>query len=202
MVLAPTEIDPVERDLRSDSELESGPRGGARQHNADHELQDRRATAWDGSKMRSLALHAVAALCVSPVRAQFEQMFSQMFGENVQFEVQGGGGQAPIPQEPSEEFRWLRGTKWNWNNWREVEFDPSGRFKAPTEDCEQGQCRWASDESHVYVQWGQAGLHKLAVKGEEAVAEKGTVLEGVRMQDDDPVSATFVGKTKEQEDAD
>eukprot|EP00936_MAST-01D_sp_MAST-1D-sp1_P002514 g2514.t1 len=124
-----------------------------------------------------------------------------MFGENVQFEVQGGGGQAPVPQEPSEEFRWLKGTRWNWNNWREVEFDPSGRFKAPTQDCEQGQCRWASDDSHVYVQWGQAGLHKLAVKGGEAQAEKGTVLEGVRMQDDDPVSATFVAKTKEQEEA-
>eukprot|EP00937_MAST-01D_sp_MAST-1D-sp2_P003875 g3875.t1 len=122
----------------------------------------------------------LCALMAGRVGAQFEEMFSQMFGDNVQFEVQGGGQQREaVPQEPSEEFRWLRGTKWNWNEWREVEFDGSGRFKAPTEDCEQGQCRWASDDDTVYVQWGHSGLHKLKANKMEAVP--GAVLEGVRI---------------------
>ena len=78
--------------------------------------------------MRASGLPALlVALCVRYAGAQFEQMFQQMFGDNVQFEVQGGGGGGPaVPQEPSEEFRWLKGTRWNWNEWREVEFDPSG----------------------------------------------------------------------------
>ena len=142
---------------------------------------------------RALLLAGVVGLA----RAQFEEMFSQMFGDNVQFEVNGGGGGGEaVPQEPSEDFAWLKGTKWNWNNWREVEFQPDGRFKAPTQDCEAGQCRWSSNEDTVFVQWGQSGLHKLRPNQMEATA--GTMLDGVRVEDGDACQAKFVAKTDAQ----
>ena len=54
----------------------------------------------------------------------------------------------------SDEMKWLKDTRWNWNNWREVIFRADGSFLAPAESCErQGnpQCRWWSDDDNVYV---------------------------------------------------
>jgi DnaJ-class molecular chaperone len=144
-----------------------------------------------------LLLASVAGLA----SAQFEEMFSQMFGDSAQFEVNGGGGGGEaVPQDVSEEFAWLKGTEWNWNDWRNVEFAADGRFKAPTPDCEAGQCRWSADEDTVFVQWGQSGLHKLRPNQMEAAT--GTVLDGVRVQDGDGCQAKFVKKTNAQIAAD
>ena len=46
----------------------------------------------------------------------------------------GGGG-------ISEEYRWLKDTRWNWNNWREVIFRADGSFLAPAENCERETLR-------------------------------------------------------------
>ena len=59
-----------------------------------------------------------------------------------------------VERSISDEMKWIKDTRWNWNNWREVIFRADGSFLAPAEGCErQGnpQCRWWSDDDNVYV---------------------------------------------------
>merc|ERR1712046_243927 len=59
-------------------------------------------------------------------------------------------------------FKWLKDTRWHWNNWRDVVFRADGSFLAPAENCErQGnpKCRWSADEDRVYIHFGGAGQH-------------------------------------------
>ena len=57
--------------------------------------------------------------------------------------------------EINEEFSWLKNTRWNWNNWREVIFRADGAFLAPAENCERGdspKCRWSTNEDRIFVE--------------------------------------------------
>jgi hypothetical protein len=62
---------------------------------------------------------------------------------------QGGGGSGHqfagwpegVGEKVSKKFSWLKGTEWDWNNWRTVTFEEDGTFTAPTEECEAGACR-------------------------------------------------------------
>ena len=69
----------------------------------------------------------------------------------------------------SEEFSWMKDTRWNWNNWREVIFRADGSFLAPAENCErQGnpQCKWYTDEDRIYVRCVRAsGVRACATRG-------------------------------------
>lgn len=59
----------------------------------------------------------------------------------------------------SSEMKWLKDTRWNWNNWREVIFRSEGSFLAPAENCErQGNpnCRWWADDEKIYVKCAAA----------------------------------------------
>lgn len=88
-------------------------------------------------------------------------------------------------------FDWVKGTIWNWNNWRHVHFEHDGNFKAPTQECEAGACKWMAGKKKVYVMWGrEAGLHILNVN--QMKAEKGTVLKGIRRNDRQKATAEFV----------
>jgi len=85
------------------------------------------------------------------------------------------------------DFRFLKNTRWLWNDWREVIFTADGDFLAPAEGCEeQGnpRCKWYSEGGYVYVNFGGAGVHKLQADGEKAT------LYGSRESDGDKVRAT------------
>lgn len=103
--------------------------------------------------------------------------------------VEGEGRQSSrsSTQPIGEEFKFLKNTRWNWNNWRDVIFRGNGEFLAPAEGCEQEgnpKCKWWSDDDFVYVNFGGAGLHKLQPDGEQ------TTLFGAREKDGDEVRAT------------
>ena len=85
-----------------------------------------------------------------------------------QFAQQGGGGHQQhhqrrvegfprnVPDDVSEldeKWLWLRGTTWNWNNWRDVTFEPDGTFNAPTPECQNKGCQWSAGgkKGRVYV---------------------------------------------------
>ena len=36
-----------------------------------------------------------------------------------------------------DDFEWVKGTVWNWNDWRHVTLKPDGSFIAPTPECSQ-----------------------------------------------------------------
>jgi hypothetical protein len=42
-------------------------------------------------------------------------------------------------------FEFMKGSRWLWNNWREVEFTTDGSFVAPAENCDvkgNAACKW------------------------------------------------------------
>ena len=52
----------------------------------------------------------------------------------------------------SQDFKWMKDTRWNWNNWRDVIFRADGSFLAPAEGCEREgnpKCQWSSDDEKV-----------------------------------------------------
>jgi len=170
-----------------------------------------------------LALTASIFLATPPpVCAFIEELFSQHFGGGgggggggFQFEMGDGdpfgqmrGQQQRQPRKPkwprgvsdkiTKKFSWVKGTEWNWNNWRHVKFNKDGTFDAPTGDCQQGQCLWAASKGKVYILWGEAGLHELEIVGTSptepapsAKALEGLRLEGVRTSDGEKCFAAF-----------
>lgn len=156
----------------------------------------------------------VLLLADAPLTGAFiEEIFGQAFGGGggAQFQFMDGGqmfemGGGRRPRKPkwpkgitskiSKQMAWLKGTEWNWNDWRDIKFQKDGTFEAPTRDCQQGTCRWSASKDKVYILWGEAGLHELQVAGEipkEQNAQKmaGLILRGRRTSDGDPCSAKF-----------
>ena len=87
----------------------------------------------------------------------------------------------------NSEFAFLKDTRWNWNNWRDVVLKRDGSFLAPAEGCEQGgnpRCKWTTDEDNVYVYFGGAGRHTLTVAADQQT------FYGARDSDGDEVTAT------------
>jgi len=150
--------------------------------------------------------------------AFIEEIFSQAFGggggggfhfqsgDGMPFEMGGGGGRrqkkAKWPQgitdKINKKMSWLKGTEWNWNNWRNVKFQKDGSFEAPTRECQHGgQCKWSASKNRIYILWGQAGLHELAIEGtipDEQSPEKlaGVSMKGKRQSDGERCFAQFV----------
>jgi hypothetical protein len=47
-------------------------------------------------------------------------------------------------------YEFMKGSRWLWNNWREVEFVADGSFVAPAENCDNpgnAACTWTASES-------------------------------------------------------
>lgn len=89
----------------------------------------------------------------------------------------------------SSEFGWMKDTRWNWNDWRDVVFLKDGSFLAPAEGCEREgspKCRWSSDEDRIFVLFGGAGRHTL-----EATPDRDQLF-GSRDADGDSVTAKRV----------
>ncbi|KAJ1633341.1 DnaJ domain-containing protein [Pavlovales sp. CCMP2436] len=93
----------------------------------------------------------------------------------------------PWSDEISSELDFMRGSKWNWNGWRDVEFRHDGAFWAPNCDPEtDGECKWSAHGGNVYVQFGNRGpLHELAPSSDQKT------LSGYR-DDRDTVTAKWV----------
>jgi len=106
-------------------------------------------------------------------------------------EGEGKGGAKPSHSRKksmgiSEEFAWMKDTRWNWNNWRDVIFRADGSFLAPAEGCEREgspNCKWGADEDRVYVNFGGAGMHTLTVNDDQQS------IFGSRDRDGDEVTA-------------
>ena len=91
-----------------------------------------------------------------------------------------------------KKFEWMKGTEWDWNNWRTVTFEADGTFVAPTDECTAGECRWSANKGYVNILWGEAGLHQL--KASKMAAKKGNKLTGSRVSDGDKCTAQFLRK--------
>mmetsp|Transcript_75579 Transcript_75579/g.162000 ORF Transcript_75579/g.162000 Transcript_75579/m.162000 type:complete len:497 (-) Transcript_75579:97-1587(-) len=150
-----------------------------------------------------------------PACAFIEELLGQAFsggGGGFQFQMgdggeifnMGGGGRqqrAPkwprnVPDKISKKMAWLKGTEWNWNNWRNVKLNKDGTFDAPTRDCQGGMCKWSASKGKVYVLWGEAGLHELEIQGELPTEQDqkkmaGMTMRGKRTSDGEKCSARF-----------
>merc|ERR1719401_2183579 len=124
-------------------------------------------------------------------------------GDGGMFEM-GGGGRPKrakwpkgVPDTIAKNMAWLKGTEWNWNNWRNVKFEKDGTFDAPTRDCQSGQCKWSAPKAgKVYILWGEAGLHELDIQGAipteaDQSKMKGLQMKGRRVNDGERCSAAF-----------
>jgi len=120
-------------------------------------------------------------------------------GDGGVFEMGGGGGRPKKPKWPkgtpdkiTKKMAWLKGTEWNWNNWRNVKLQKDGTFEAPTRDCQAGMCKWSASKGKVYILWGEAGMHELDVETPEDVTKlSGLQMRGRRASDGDRCSASF-----------
>ncbi len=159
-------------------------------------------------KMHSLIL--LFLLGAVPLPCFFDDVLNQMFGAmgggNVQFSMGGGQPQQQqprvkfpkgVPSTIADEFSWLKGTEWNWNDWNNVQFHADGNFIAPTHECQgkHGRCLWSADKARVYIMWGNAGLHRLRPSKTPTSSDPksltGIYLTGER-QDGEPLEASFV----------
>eukprot|EP00967_Tisochrysis_lutea_P096863 scaffold142026_cov28-Tisochrysis_lutea.AAC.1 len=100
-----------------------------------------------------------------------------------------GKGRGPGADRGSigSSFAWMKDTRWNWNNWRDVVFRADGSFLAPAESCEvEGNpaCQWyTNDDDEIVVKFGGAGIHRLTA--DASMRE----LNGYRESDGDTVVA-------------
>lgn len=99
--------------------------------------------------------------------------------------------------DSTEPRQLLMSTEWHWNSWRNVKFHAPRRdqqfakFWAPTEDCESGGCSWSANATGIFVMWGEAGLHRMELRGR-------TTLEGRRVLDGEPFKARLIGHFVEE----
>lgn len=166
------------------------------------------------SKVSAVFLTAVSSIFLA--EAFIEDIFQQAFGGGggggVQFEMGGGGGmfqqmgggrQKRKPKWPNgvsdkitKKYAFLKGTEWNWNNWRNVKFNRDGTFEAPTRECQGDSCKWSANKGKVFILWGEAGLHELTFDREipedqDPNALAGLRISGRRLSDNDKCHATF-----------
>lgn len=156
-------------------------------------------------RIRWAVLYAAASFPLT-AQAQFQfEIPSDFFGQQGGFEQQpqrrsrGRQGGTKVPRGISERYSWMKGTEWNWNDWREVRFEPDGTFDAPTDSCAQRQCKWSADDNQVYIRWGSDGVHFVQPIQNEPVA--GNKLKGKR-EDGQRCEASFVKKEVNDEDLD
>jgi len=132
-----------------------------------------------------------------------KQFGQQGGGGGFQFQMGDGRPSPPkvrwpqgVPDKIHKKMSWMKGTEWNWNNWRNVKFAKDGTFDAPTRDCQSGACKWSAVKNKVYILWGEAGVHELDIQGEapteqDPVKLKGLMMKGRRVSDGDSCFASF-----------
>eukprot|EP00656_Telonema_subtile_P015660 TRINITY_DN18239_c0_g1_i3.p1 TRINITY_DN18239_c0_g1~~TRINITY_DN18239_c0_g1_i3.p1 ORF type:complete len:210 (+),score=47.87 TRINITY_DN18239_c0_g1_i3:87-716(+) len=102
------------------------------------------------------------------------------FGSNDEWEFR---------EEIEEQYDWLKGSEWFWNGWRNVKLKADGSFWAPSPECEADQahgCNWSAHSGYIWIQWGDAGLHRVTASADRQQL-KGTRFDG------DVCSGAYVG---------
>lgn len=100
----------------------------------------------------------------------------------------GSGNDWTFDSTIEEKQSWLRGTEWFWNGWRNIKLQHDGTFWAPSPECEaegSPDCEWSAHGGYVWIQWGDAGLHRVEISRDRQR------MEGARF-DGDACSATYV----------
>lgn len=96
-------------------------------------------------------------------------------------------GAAANDPEMKEIDSFMRGTEWYWNNWRNVQFTSDGKFMAPTDDCQRGECSWTvGSGGEILIEWGDAGKHSVRVAADRQS------ISGFRVKDREACQGTFV----------
>jgi len=105
-------------------------------------------------------------------------------------------GRWQFREEIDSEFEWVKGTVWNWNNWRHVKLMHDGSFIAPTPECGQPNesCRWGGYDGYIWIQWGDSGLHRVSAY------RNNKFLKGARY-DGDECQASYVKREEAPEGA-
>lgn len=105
----------------------------------------------------------------------FDQAFGGGGGGSFHFQMGGMGGHQQVPRAarlPSsiknviaDEFAWLKGTEWTWNNRVTVKFGIDGFFLSEARECSHmQQCPWAAYQDRIYVMMPETGLHILGAE--------------------------------------
>mmetsp|Transcript_4531 Transcript_4531/g.10284 ORF Transcript_4531/g.10284 Transcript_4531/m.10284 type:complete len:148 (-) Transcript_4531:194-637(-) len=146
--------------------------------------------------MVRICLFALVALVGAAKKAETDCTVKSVWPDGTELErecfIEGEGGskkRGGVAKGVSKDFKWMKDTRWHWNNWRDVIFRADGSFLAPAEGCEREgnpQCQWSSDDEKVFVKFGNAGLHTLEPSSDQQT------LAGSRDRDGDPCSATLV----------
>ena len=121
-----------------------------------------------------------SALVVVPALAfnmgdLFEQAFGGGGGGSFHFQMGGMGGHHQMARAArlpvsirnviGDEFAWLKGTEWVWNNRLTVKFGMDGFFISDARECSHmQQCPWAAYEGKIYVMMSESGLHVLGAE--------------------------------------
>jgi curved DNA-binding protein CbpA len=94
--------------------------------------------------------------------------------------------------EISRDFEWAKGTTWHWNRWNDIELVEDGSFIAP--NCNNpDHCRWCANRGHIFIHWGNEGLHILEPNRNQKV------LRGMRYDGDGCFAERREAKPKEPE---
>lgn len=134
------------------------------------------------------------------VHGFFEEMFGGGGGGGMQFQM-GGQQQRQQPQWPrgvdeeiSKKMSWVKGTEWRWNNdnhWS-MKLNRDGEIDAPIQQCQMG-CKWtASDNGHVYLSLGDAGIFDLNAQVDKPENMAGYKMKGNSLQDRQRLTLTFI----------
>jgi len=88
-----------------------------------------------------------------------------------------------------EASEFMAGSTWHWNEWRDVTFARGGKFDAPTDDCQRGDCSWSVGAGgEILIEWGEAGKHSVRISSDRQS------ISGFRVKDREKCAATFVKK--------
>ena len=103
-----------------------------------------------GSKKRASRPHPVAsARCLTHAHDHPHRLHVHPCTTRHTTHARAAGGAV---KGVSKDFKWMKDTRWHWNNWRDVIFRADGSFLAPAEGCEREgnpQCQWSSDDEKV-----------------------------------------------------
>ena len=120
--------------------------------------------SWPASIMRLPALIVGFAAVAYAAKKEKDCTVKSVWPDGTEIEreciVEGVGkskGGSGSTNKIHSEFKWLKDTRWHWNNWRDVIFRADGSFLAPAEGCEREgnpECRWSSDDEKVHARPG------------------------------------------------
>lgn len=87
----------------------------------------------------------------------------------------------------SEEFAFMKGTVWRFNDQIEVTFHENGGFEEPNFCSKEGACRWEANDELITIHWKRLGEHRL-------IGNISQGLMGIRDDTGERVRASYLSK--------